>query len=47
MNEKITTIKRRWKSLWWQNKVSIVCIIISIICIIANLTRIGQLLLSQ
>lgn len=47
MNEKITTIKRRWKSLWWQNKVSIVCIIVSIICIIANLLRIGQLLLSS
>ena len=43
MSKKIATIKRHWKSLWWQNKVSIVCIIVSIICIIANL----QLLLSR
>ena len=47
MSKKIATIKRHWKSLWWQNKVSIVCIIVSIICIIANSLRIGQLLLSR
>lgn len=40
--KKKTAISRwrsRWKELYWQNKVSIVCIIIAVICTAINLTK--------